>query len=149
MKQVTGWHVFAVFAVGFGTTIAVNMALAFNAVRSFPGLEVKNAYVASQGFDAARSSQEALGWDVSATLHGEQLIVRFDQDGTPLAPQIVSAVFGRATSVASDQRPKFRFDQGAYRAHVTAGVGNWNLRLVARAADGTRFQQRVVVEVAE
>ncbi len=59
MKTLTGWHVFVMFGFGFGTIIAVNLTLAFNAVRTFPGLEVKNAYVASQGFDADRKAQGA------------------------------------------------------------------------------------------
>lgn len=147
MKQLTGRHVFAIFAFAFGTIISVNALLAFNAVRTFPGVEVKNSYVASQAFDAARAAQTALGWEVSATLSESQLIVRFDRDGQTLVPQIVSATFGRATSVAMDQRPEFTFDSGVFTAPVTAGPGNWNLRIVAMAADGTRFQQRIVVEV--
>jgi nitrogen fixation protein FixH len=147
MKQIKGWHVFAAFAFGFGTIIAVNLTLAVNAVRSFPGLEVKNSYVASQGFQAQRRAQEALGWDVTATLQGDQLSLRFDQDGRAVAPRIESAVFGRATSVAVDQTPDFRYGDGQFTAHVTAGPGNWNLRIVAIADDGTRFQQRIVIEV--
>ena len=147
MKQITGWHVFAMFAFAFGTIIAVNLTLAFNAVRSFPGLEVKNSYVASQGFDAQRSAQEALGWDVTATLQGDQLTLRFGQDGRTVAPQIKTAVFGRATSVAADQTPDFTYDEGRFTAQVSAGPGNWNLRIVAIAEDGTRFQQRLKVEV--
>ena len=50
MKELTGRHVFGIFAVGFGTIIAVNMVLAISAVRTFPGLEVDNSYVASQQF---------------------------------------------------------------------------------------------------
>ncbi len=147
MKQLTGWHVFVMFAFGFGTIIAVNLTLAFNAVRGFPGLEVKNSYVASQAFDQARAAQEALGWDVSAVLEGDRLFLRIDKDGQAVAPQIVSATFGRPTSVAVDQSPDFSFEQGAFSAPVEARPGNWNLRLVALAADGTRFQQRVVVKV--
>ena len=147
MRRLTGLHVFAMFGFAFGAIIVVNMTLALNAVRTFPGLEVKNSYVASQGFEEARSSQEALDWDVSAELKGGELIVRFDQAGAAIAPEIVSAVFGRATTVASDQTPQFDFHQGAYRAQVTAGLGNWNLRVVARAADGTQFKQRIIVEV--
>jgi hypothetical protein len=30
---------------------------------------------------------------------------------------------------------------------VIAGEGNWNLRLKARARDGTLFQQRIIVKV--
>lgn len=149
MKEITGWHVFAMFAFGFATIIAVNMTLAFNAVRSFPGLEVKNSYVASQGFDTQRSAQEALDWDVFATLQGDLLSLRFDQNGQAIAPQIKSAVFGRATSIASDQTPDFAFEDSLFTAQVIAGPGNWNLRIVALAQDGTRFEQRIVVEVLE
>ena len=147
MKQINGWHVFAMFAFGFGTIIAVNITLAFNAVHSFPGLEVKNSYVASQGFEAQRSAQEALEWDVTATLKGDQLTLRFGQDGRAVAPQIRSAVFGRATSVAADQIPDFTYEEGQFTAQVAAGPGNWNLRIVVVADDGTRFQQRLKVEV--
>ncbi len=147
MRELTGRHVVAMFGFGFGTIIAVNVTLAFNAVQSFPGLEVRNTYVASQAFDAKRAAQDALGWDVSAEVAEGHLILRFEQDGRAIAPQIVSAVFGRATSVAADQQPAFHFDAGAFTAPITAEPGNWNLRLVAMAADGTTFQQRIVVEV--
>lgn len=149
MRELTGRHVFAMFGFGFGTIIAVNVTLAFNAVQSFPGLEVRNTYVASQAFDAKRAAQEALNWDVSAQVGDGQLTLRFDQDGQAVAPQIVSAVFGRATSVADDQVPAFHYDAGAFTAPVQAGAGNWNLRIVAVAEDGTQFQQRIVVEVRE
>lgn len=149
MKKLTGWHVAAMFAFGFGTIITVNMTLAFNAVRSFPGVEVKNSYVASQGFQDNRRAQEALNWQARAVLQGDTLILRIEQDGQIVAPEIVSAVFGRATSVAADQTPDFRVSNGAFHAPVVAGPGNWNLRLVARSEDGTRFQQRIVVEVAQ
>ena len=149
MKQLTGRHVFAMFAFGFGTIIAVNMTLAFNAVSSFPGIEVKNSYVASQAFDQARAAQEALNWDVSATLTDDILTLRFDDSGQPVEPQIVSAVFGRATSVVADQHPDFIVENGTFNAQVDAAPGNWNLRVVARSEGGTLFQQRIVVEVLE
>ncbi len=50
----------------FAVIIAVNLVLAFKAVRTFPGLEVENSYVASQTFDAERTAQEALGLDAEA-----------------------------------------------------------------------------------
>ena len=148
MKEITGWHVLAMFVLGFGIIIAVNLTLAFNAVRTFPGLEVKNSYVASQSFDAERSAQEALGWDVGAIVHGGQLRLTIERNGAPVEAHITEATFGRATTVASDQFPKFAFDGTAYTAPVHAEEGNWNLRLKAVAQDGTPFQQRVVVEVA-
>ncbi|MEM6940738.1 MAG: FixH family protein [Pseudomonadota bacterium] len=146
MRAITGWHVLGMFLLGFGTIIAVNLTLALNAVRTFPGLEVKNSYVASQEFNEERAAQEALSWDVSATLQGDLLTLRFARDGVAVVPLIERAVFGRATSVAADQAPAFTFRNGVFTAPVVAGEGNWNLRVVARSANGTLFKQRIVVK---
>ena len=149
MTEIKGWHVFTGFAFAFSIIIGVNLALAYNAVRTFPGLEVKNSYVASQSFQLERSAQDALGWDVSATVSGDRLALEILEGGEPVAPEIVDATFGRATTVAQDQTPVFAFDGKHLVADVDAGPGNWNLRLKARAADGTIFRQRIVVKVAE
>ncbi len=148
MSRITGWHVFAMFAFGFGIIIAVNVTLAVNAVRTFPGLEVKNSYVASQSFDDDRAAQLALGWQVKAWLTDDQLYLTVMSGDQPVVPVVERAVFGRATSVAADQAPRFVHDGEAFVAPVTAGAGNWNLRIVLRAADGTRFQQRIIVRRA-
>ena len=50
-RKFTGKHALAVFVGAFGVIIAVNLVLAYNAVKTFPGLEVKNSYVASQEFN--------------------------------------------------------------------------------------------------
>lgn len=146
MKQITGWHVLAMFGLGFGVIISVNLTLAFYAVQSFPGLEVKNSYVASQSFDRERAAQEALEWQVSARLDGDHLTLSFEKDGGPVKPVLEHAVFGRATSVSRDQTPDFVFNGRSFTAPVAGGRGNWNLRVTARAEDGTLFQQRIVVE---
>lgn len=147
MAEIRGHHVLLGFTLGFGTIIAVNMTLAVNAVRTFPGLEVKNSYVASQQFDAQRTAQEALGWDVSAHVAGDLLHLTVREGDTPIAPVIERAIFGRATSVIADQTPDFTFDGSALVAPVQVGPGNWNLRIEARAADGTAFIQRIPVKV--
>ena len=36
-RPLTGWHVLAMFIGGFSIIISVNLALAFNAGRTFPG----------------------------------------------------------------------------------------------------------------
>lgn len=149
MREIKGWHVLTGFVLGFGIIISVNLTLAFNAVRSFPGLEVKNSYVASQSFDKQRAAQLALGWDVRAWLQQDQLTLSVQKDGRAVQPQLEKAVFGRATHVQQDQSPAFSFDGHMFTAPVNAGPGNWNLRLIARAPDGTRFEQRVIVEVLE
>ncbi len=146
-REITGGHVFAGFAAAFGLIVAVNLTLAYQAVHTFPGLEVRNSYVASQSFNADREAQEALGWDVTANVVGDELHLIIMKNGLAISPAIESAVFGRATSVAADQTPDFHFDGDRLVSPVEAGAGNWNLRLKARAADGTLFQQRIIVHV--
>ncbi len=149
-RVMTGRKVALIFCSAFAVIIGVNLTLAFKAVATFPGLEVRNSYVASQAFDAERAAQEALGWQVSATVDGDRLSLSILKDDKGVAPVITSAVFGRATSVADDQFPKFHFDGRAHQAMVDASSsGNWNLRLVATAQDGTVFKQRIVVKVIE
>lgn len=146
-KPLTGRKVLAITCSAFAVIIGVNLTLAYQAVATFPGLEVKNSYVASQNFDADRTAQLALGWDVGATLQNGTLRLSFDKAGRPVHPEIISAVLGRATHVAADQTPDLKWDGSAFVAHPDLGSGNWNLRLVARAPDGTSFRQRVVVQV--
>jgi nitrogen fixation protein FixH len=148
IREIKGWHVAATFVLAFGTIIAVNLTLAVNAVKTFPGLEVKNSYVASQSFDADRKAQRALDWTVAARLEGGELVLDVQRDGIPVDAVIEEAVFGRATHRAQDQSPDFVFDGKTYRAPVEAGAGNWNLRIKMRAGDGTLFQQRIVLRTA-
>ena len=145
---ITGPKFFAIFASFFVVIIAVNIFLAVSAVRTFPGLEVDNSYVASQTFDKDRAEQLALGWTIDARVqHGELHLSITDSSGTPVEVADLTATFGRATSVRDDQVPDFQFDGTLYRAPVTTAPGNWNLRFVAHAKNGSKFQQRVVVIV--
>ncbi|WP_458789810.1 FixH family protein [Yoonia sp. MH D7] len=145
--QMTGWKFLAIMVIGFGVIIAVNLTLAFKAVSTFPGLETRNSYVASQSFDVERTAQLALGWEAQAAVRAGQLRVSFRKDGVPVEPVIASAVLGRATHVASDQTPILVFDGADFVAPVDLDGGNWNLRLVAIAADGTEFRQRMIVDI--
>ncbi|GGL56222.1 FixH family protein [Wenxinia marina] len=147
---ITGPKFFAIFASFFVVIIAVNVVLAVQAVRTFPGLEVANSYVASQTFDRERAAQEALGWTVAAEVRGGVLRLSItDAAGAPVEAAEVTGTFGRATSVRDDQVPAFVFDGSAYVAPVAVSGGNWNLRLEAVAQDGTPFHQRVIVRVTE
>lgn len=147
-KQLTGRHVALIFGGAFTVIIAVNLALAFNAVKTFPGLEVKNSYVASQSFDEDRARQEALGWSVLAEARDGQVILSVtDATGAPVEVAGLEATLGRATHVKDDTRPAFVFDGQRYVAPADLAPGNWNIRMVAEAEDGTLFRQRVVLHV--
>lgn len=148
-REFTGRHALIVFVGAFAVIISVNIALAVNALKTFPGLEVKNSYVASQEFDVRRTAQEALGWSVYASAQQGQVKLEItDRDGNPVEVAKLSAILGRATHVKDDQKPDFKFDGQAYVAPAELGPGNWNIRMVARAKNGTEFTQRVILHVA-
>jgi len=148
MAPFTGRKVFIFTASAFAIIIGVNLLMAYSAVSTFPGLETKNSYVASQTFDKNRTAQEALGWTIDASVHDNELTLSItDGAGQPVQAAEISATFGRATSVRDDQSPEFRFEDGLYKATVQNAPGNWNLRMVAKAENGIEFRQRVIVHI--
>lgn len=147
-RQFTGKHALAVFVAAFSVIITVNLVLAYSAVKTFPGLEVKNSYVASQQFNERLQEHQALGWEIAAEVTGGLLVLRItDQTGAPVEVAELQAVVGRATHVKDDFSPDFTFDGLAYAAPAALGEGNWNIRLVAKAKDGAEFAQRVPLYV--
>ena len=146
-RELTGRHVLIGFVAAFAVIIGVNMLLAVKAVQTFPGLETRNTYVASQRFDRERAAQIALGWTVEAAVRGTTLRLAIADEHGPVEPTLTKALLGRATHAAADRTPEFTFDGTAFVAPVELGPGNWNLRLEARASDGTIFRQRIVLKV--
>lgn len=147
-KPITGRQVFFFVSGAFAIIIGVNITMAYFAVSTFPGLEVKNSYVASQKFDAKRASQMALGWDVEPTYaDGVLEIAITDASGAPVQAQSLSGILGRATHDREDTTPSFTFANGVFSTPADLGIGNWNFRMQAIAPDGTPFQQRVVIHV--
>ncbi|WP_375229104.1 FixH family protein [Roseobacter sp. S98] len=149
-RELKGRHVALIFGAAFAVIIAVNLTLAFSAVKTFPGLEVRNSYVASQKFDADRAAQQALGWTVTASALGDQISLSItDREGEPVRVSALDATLGRATHVRDDQRPDFSFNGEAYVADAVLAPGNWNIRMVARQDGGAEFRQRVILHIAD
>ncbi|MES0862475.1 FixH family protein [Ruegeria sp. SCPT10] len=147
-RKFTGKHALAIFVGAFTVIISVNLLLAYSAVKTFPGLEVKNSYVASQNFNERLQEQRALGWEVRAETKGGLLILHItDATGAPVQVAELQAVVGRATHVKDDFSPEFTFDGIAYATPAALGKGNWNIRLVARDHAGAEFAQRVPLYV--
>lgn len=147
-RKLTGYHVLAIFGGAFSIIIGVNVVLATQAVRTFPGLEVKNSYVASQTFDADRAAQQALGWTVTASIERGKLRLRFDGANGPVEPRLEKVTLGRPTYTGQDQNPALTFDGTEFTAPVDdIAPGNWDLWIEATAADGTRFRQRLELKV--
>ncbi len=144
----TGRKVFIIAASAFGVIIAVNVTMAVLAVGTFPGLEVKNTYVASQKFDDDRAAQEALGWEVEAGVDGGLLTVAFTgREGLPVEVKAMSATVGRPTHERDDIAPDFSYVDGTFAAPVDLAPGRWDIRLVATAPDGTPFRKRIALNI--
>lgn len=147
-REITGKHVLIGFVGAFAVIIGVNVFMAVEAVKTFPGLEVKNGYIASQTFNTRKAAQEALGWTVEVDLVGENLVLEItDRDGKPVQARQLTAVLGRPTEIKDDIAPEFVFDGKAYVAPVDIHDGNWDIRMKAVARDGTDFQQRLKMHV--
>lgn len=143
-KQLTGRHVLIITASAFAIIIAVNLVMAYKAVSTFPGVEVKNSYVASQEFDSRRAAQEQLGWQITTEYAFGLLTINFtDANGRAVSPDDFSVLIGRTTEAADDVQPAFTGYDGKYSAPVDLDRGKWMMRVTATADDGTQFQQRL------
>ncbi|MBL9047114.1 MAG: FixH family protein [Tabrizicola sp.] len=148
MGEITGRHVFAITAGAFSVIIGVNVLLAVKAVSTFPGLEVQNSYVASQGFDERKAAQEALGWAMTPTYGEGRMELAFtDRNGLPVQVQDLQVLIGRTTEAADDQRPEFSPTGPVYAAEVPLAPGKWMVKVTAAALDGTLFEQRSTLYV--
>jgi nitrogen fixation protein FixH len=148
-RELTGWHVLAMFVGGFGIIIGVNVFMAWNAISTFPGMEVSSSYADSQTFDIRRDAQEALGWEASVGLEGDTLILTLvDENGRPVYPAELDALLTRPTNQTggSDACP----DAWAERHAGGAGgvsEGRWRLRLTGVARDGTEYRHNITFEI--
>jgi nitrogen fixation protein FixH len=144
-RELTGRHVLVITLGAFGVIIAVNLVMAFLAVGSFPGLEVKNSYVASQQFDRDRLAQESLGWTAKASYDGARITIEIlDRQGTHPVLRDFTATIGRPTHKRQDVTPQFEVAGGGiYQATLVLQPGTWNIHVQAVAPDGTTFRQRL------
>lgn len=141
-----GRHVALMFVSGFSVIIAVNIALAVNAVRTFPGLEVPNSYVASQAFEARRQEQQALGWTSHIAYdEGTLSVDLFDAHGARIAPRRLDVHVARPT----ETKPEALAIQADGTAPLSLAPGLWRVDLAAHADDGTLFQRQAILTVPE
>lgn len=104
--------------------------------------------MASQGWNAARDAQAALGWRLTQEYRDGVLTLRFTDSSGGAAPVAgLGVLVGRATAARDDMRPVFVQDGGAFHADVALAQGKWLLRVEAEAEDGTAFRQRLTMNV--
>lgn len=143
MTELTGKHVLGITVSAFTVIIGVNVLLAVKAVSTFPGLEVDNSYVASQGFNARKHAQEALGWTMTPGYENGRMTLAFQgADGLPVQVNDLQVLVGRTTETTDDTFPAFTFQGDRYAANLPLHPGKWMVKVTATAADGTLFEQR-------
>jgi nitrogen fixation protein FixH len=141
--ELTGKHVLAITVGAFAVIIAVNLTLAYQAVSTFPGLEVQNSYVASQGFNDRKAAQEALGWTMAPAYAAGRVDLAFtDGNGAPVQVHALEVLIGRTTSTMDDARPDFVAMGDVYSAKLELARGKWMVKVTAQSLDGTFFEQR-------
>ncbi|TDX24130.1 FixH family protein [Rhodovulum visakhapatnamense] len=149
-RELTGRKVLIFTVSAFAVVVGVNLTLAYQAVHTFPGLEVANSYVASQEFNANLHEQQALGWTTSLDYDEAErvLALRFEgADGQPVEVRDLDVLVGRATSVRDDKRPAMLYYNGTFSSPLDLGPGFWTIRVTAAAEDGTPFRQRLQLHV--
>ena len=148
-RELKGFHVLLITLAAFGTIIAVNIVMAVSAIGSFPGIEVRSSYVASQHFQADRAAQQALGWRAEVELSDGQLTLRMsDRLGQGVQPRLLDLMLRRPTHQLSDRHPRLRPEgDGIWVSQVNLGPGNWNADLFAESRDGAAFRLRIPLNV--
>jgi nitrogen fixation protein FixH len=142
------WYV----AGGMGFVMLVNAALAWFAVRSFPGLATTHGFDASNSYDivlAAAERQAALGWTVGTTLDGARPVVTLaGRDGAKLTGVRLTATVERPIGEMLPLPLAFHpAAPGRFESDTELAPGKWNLYL-AVVADGGEYHtvRRVIVK---
>ena len=150
--EFTGRHMLAIMLVFFGLIIGVNVTMAVFASTSWTGLVVKNAYVASQEFNAKAAearAQAALGLTAVLTIADGTIAYRLiDASGRTVPITSATASFHRPVSTSEDTllwlvvRPG-----GSVEAWHAPGDGVWIMEILADAgfAHAWRETRRVVI----
>jgi nitrogen fixation protein FixH len=142
----SGWRFFPLaVAGGIGLTVAVNGAMAWQAITTFPGRTGRDTFELSNRYNAvlARAEEQAaLGWVVKAALNPKarpQLILT-DATGRGLQGARIVATAERPLGATHTTRLSFIDQgQGRYLADMPLTIaGQWDVAIEAQA-DGKTY----------
>ena len=146
--ELKGKHVLSMWLGMFATIISVNVFMAWNALDSFPGMIVKNSYVASQNFNERMSQQLDLGWNPELNYKNGRLeLALVGDDGKNHLASNIDVLIGRNTNTKDDVRPEFLADGDKYVSDVSLKSGYWFVEIKAKSLDGVVFNQRLDIYV--
>ena len=145
------WFPWALAGI-MGLVFAVNILLVVTAVRSFPGAAQGNGFELSNAYNHVlenEAQQEALGWQVAATLDSTQhpAVSLTGRDRHALDGMAVEAVatrpLGPPQTTPLAMQP---LGAGRYLADTALPSGQWDLTLtVRRGADVLHAVRRIIV----
>ncbi|MHA3913481.1 FixH family protein [Halovulum sp. GXIMD14793] len=144
-RNFTGWHMTGLLVAFFAVIITANFIMAWQAIHAWPGLVVKNSYVASQEFDektAERRAQIALGWTAETAYQDGVLTASLkDSYGNALSGADVTMHLSRPVTDTADLDLKLSArDIGVYEAQYQLDGGRWDMTLTVRHRDKTWTQ---------
>ena len=140
-KPLTGRKVLLIAVAAFAVILAANLAMLYAATSTFPGLVVKNSYVASQNWNARTEAQRALGWKAAASYgEGTLRVAMTGRDGAPVRGLRVMAVVGRPASARDDVRLELTEGARGYAAPLVLAPGMWLVMITGAGAEGGRFE---------
>lgn len=147
-SRFTGRHMLLVMIAFFGVVIAVNMAMAVAASRTFGGTVVDNSYVASQEFNRwldEAGRQKALGWRAEIRRDGRRADIVLRVGDRPVDGARVTAVAEHPLGRLADRTLRFgEAGGGVYRSVEPLPPGRWRVRVEARrGGDVARFVEDV------
>lgn len=150
-----GRHLLLLMLGFFGVVIAVNALLAALAGRSWTGLVVQNAYVASQHYNEELKGahrQQALGWRSELTTDPQRIVlVLHDRANVPVSGLLLEIRLSRATHEGEDRTLHLReCSPGLYCADIELPQGLWlaELRTLEASAVSYRKEYRLIVKEA-
>lgn len=150
-RNFTGRHMAGFMVTFFAVIIAVNVFMTWQAVHAWPGLVVKNSYVASQEFNektAARRAQIALGWTAEMAYQDGALTAALqDGYGNAMTDADVTVHLSRPVTDSADlDLPLTARDVGLYGADYTLAAGRWDLTLTV-IHDGQTWTRPIRMDI--
>ena len=140
-KPLTGRKVLLIAVASFGVVVAANLAMLFAATGTFPGLVVKNSYVASQGWDRKTDAQRALGWKAVAEYgDGTLRVVMTGQSGMPVTGLSIAAIIGRPATTRDDIRIELTEGVDGYATPLDLPPGQWRVMISGANPAGDKFE---------
>jgi nitrogen fixation protein FixH len=148
----SAWRFFPLAViVAMAVVVAVNVGMAWSAIRTFPGTAVNDTFDHSNEYDKvlnAAARQAALGWSLQLTLQsGVPVATLTDRNGRPVEGVRMTAIAQRPLGAEEASDIAFKPDgRGRYAgARALTPPGQWDLLFTASVGERHFHATRRVV----